>query len=58
MATASVLWTVPLTLPGGKPVIEALGQRPKSPLITLGPVLVTVQAPRTPKLLAVLRMLA
>lgn len=32
------------------------GDRPKSPLITVGPVLVTVEPPRTPKLAAAPRV--
>src|SRR5271157_2787534 len=43
---------VPLTLPGGKPVIEVPGERPRSPVMVVGPVLVTVEAPRTAKLSA------
>ena len=50
IATASVWCTVPITIPGGKPVIEEPGYKPKSPVITDGPVLVTVEEPRTAKL--------
>src|ERR1017187_1795620 len=44
-------------MPGANPVIELPGQRPKSPLMTLGPVLVTVEAPRTPKVAAVPKLI-
>jgi hypothetical protein len=43
------LCTVPITLPGGKPVIEVPGNKPKFPVITDGPVLVTVEPPKTAK---------
>src|SRR5437870_104919 len=42
-----------MTTPGGKPVTEEPGETPKSPLTTVGPVLVTVLPPRTAKLAAV-----
>ena len=38
-----------VAVPGGNPVIAAPGLTPRSPLITVEPVLVTVEAPRTPK---------
>jgi hypothetical protein len=38
---------------GGKPVTEVPGERPKSPVTTLEPVLVTVEDPRTANELAV-----
>src|ERR1700749_3770105 len=44
---------VPATSPGGKPVMEMPGATPRSPPRTLGPVLVTVDAPRTAKGVAV-----
>jgi hypothetical protein len=40
--------TVPLTCPGGNPVIAVPGLSPRSPLIVVGPVFVTVDAARTP----------
>src|SRR5688572_27906452 len=50
---------VPLTMPGpppvhgaGNPVHAAPGLMPRSPLTTVGPVLVTVEPPRTAKLSA------
>jgi hypothetical protein len=52
-ATAFAAWVVPVTVPGGKPVIAAPGLTPRFPVITLGPVLVTVEPPRTAKLWAV-----
>jgi hypothetical protein len=48
-ATASALCMVPFTVPGGNPVTEVPGLTPRSPLITLGPVLVTLCPPSTPK---------
>jgi hypothetical protein len=54
-ATASALCIVPFTVPGGKPVTAEPGLTPRFPVITLGPVLVTVLPPRTAKLLAVPR---
>ena len=41
----------PLTVPGGNPVIEEPGERPRFPMIVVAPELVTVEAPRTPKVL-------
>src|SRR5215210_1717193 len=38
---------VPVTVPGGNPVTAAPGLTPKSPVMTLAPVLVTVDPPRT-----------
>src|ERR1700730_13318412 len=40
------------TTPGPKPVTAVPGLTPKSPLTTVAPVLVTVEAPRTAKLSA------
>lgn len=40
-------------MPGGKPVTAVPGATPKSPVTTVGPVFVTVEAPRTAKLCAV-----
>jgi hypothetical protein len=54
-ATPSVWCTVPLTMPGGNPVIALPGLTPRSPLSRLVPVLVTVLPARTAKLLAVPR---
>jgi hypothetical protein len=42
-------------VPGGKPITAEPGLKPKSPVITLGPVLVTVEPARTAKLSAVPR---
>ena len=42
--------------PGGKPVIAVPGLTPTFPLTTLAPVLVTVEAPSTPKLSATPRV--
>lgn len=39
-----------MTWPGGKPVTALPGLTPRSARIVLGPVLVTVEAPRTAKL--------
>src|ERR1051325_4612973 len=41
--------SVPTRIPGGKPVTEMPGLRPRSPVITLAPALVTVEAARTAK---------
>jgi len=55
-ATASASWMTPLlTVPGGNPVIAVPGLTPRSPLIVLGPVLVTVDPASTAKLAAVPR---
>jgi len=54
-ATASAECCVPFTKPGGNPVMEVPGLTPRSPLITDGPVLVTVEPARTAKLPAVPR---
>jgi hypothetical protein len=54
-ATASALWMAPFTMPGGNPVTAVPGLTPRSPLMTLGPVLVTVCPARTAKLPAVPR---
>ena len=42
--------------PRGKPVTAVPGERPRSPLMMVGPVLVTVEKPRTPKLAAAPRV--
>lgn len=42
-----------VAVPGGKPVIEEPGERPREPLIMVGPELVTVWAAQTPKLTVV-----
>src|ERR1700722_14410347 len=42
-------WAPFTTVPGGKPVTEVPGLRPRLPEMTDGPVLVTVVAPRTEK---------
>ena len=39
-----------VAVPGGKPVMEVPGVRPREPLITVGPELVTVWAAQTPNL--------
>ncbi len=54
-ATASVVCIAPggTTIPGGKPEIADPGLTPRSPLITLGPVLETALDARTAKLPAV-----
>jgi hypothetical protein len=39
-----------VTLPGGNPVIEVPGSTPRFPSMVVGPVLVTVEPPRTAKL--------
>src|SRR5688572_19985128 len=44
-AAASATWIAPLTV--GDPVTEVPGLNPRSPLIVVGPVLVTVEAART-----------
>src|ERR1044071_95935 len=49
-AAASAIWIVPLTV--GAPVTEVPGLNPRSPLIVVAPVLVTVEAPRTANVLA------
>jgi hypothetical protein len=45
----------PVTVPGGNPVTAVPGLTPRSPLMALGPVLVTVVPARTAKLPAVPR---
>jgi hypothetical protein len=53
VAVASPAWIdPPVEVPGGKPVIALPGLTPKSPVMAVGPVLVTVEAPRTAKLCA------
>src|SRR5580698_8932262 len=54
-ATASLMCVTPVTVPGGKPVTEEPGSNPRLPVITLGPVLVTVDPARTVKFSAVPR---
>jgi len=55
-ATPSAECMVPsVTIPGGNPVTAVPGLTPRSPLIALGPVLVTVLPARTAKLPAVPR---
>src|SRR5579883_269727 len=53
-ATASVSWMLPFNVIDWEPVIAVPGLRPMSPLMVVGPVLVTVEAARTAKLFAVL----
>src|SRR6185503_18768341 len=55
-AAASATCIVPLTVPGGNPVTAVPGLNPRSPLIVVGPVLVTVEAARTTNVLADPRM--
>ncbi len=47
---------LPLTDPGGNPDIAVPGLTPRSPRTVVGPVLVTADAPRTPKVEAVPRL--
>src|SRR5438045_3263725 len=47
--------TPPTTVPGGNPVTELPGDTPRLPVMTLGPVFVTVDPPRTAKLCEVPR---
>jgi hypothetical protein len=54
-ATASASCWAPSTVPGGNPVTAVPGLTPRSPVTTLGPVLVTVVPARTAKALAVPR---
>src|ERR1043166_2030215 len=49
-AAASAIWIDPLTV--GDPVTEVPGLNPRSPLIVVAPVLVTVEAARTANVLA------
>jgi hypothetical protein len=42
----------PVTPPGGNPVTEVPGERPRFPIIVVAPVFVTVEAPRTPNVLS------
>src|SRR5579872_5385978 len=51
VADESVTCVAPLTVPGGKPVTELPGLRPRFPVMTVLPVLVTVVEPNTAKLL-------
>src|SRR5580698_1213157 len=54
MATGSPLCSVPVSTPGGNPVIEAAGHTPTSPVTSVSPVLATAGvAARIPKLQAV-----
>ena len=53
-AVASAACIVPMRFPGGKPMTEDAGDTPKSPVTTVGPVLLTSGvAPSTAKLVAV-----
>jgi len=53
-AVASAACIVPdTTIPGGKPTTALPGLTPRSPVMMLEPVLVTVEPPRTAKLCAV-----
>src|ERR1019366_340238 len=54
-ATESLMCLTPVTVPGGNPVTDEPGSSPRLPVITLGPVLVTVEPARTVKLRAVPR---
>lgn len=47
-----VVYVVPVTLPGGKPVIAVPGLIPIFPTMVVLPVLVIVEAPKTAKLVA------
>src|ERR1041385_2273229 len=49
-AAASAIWIVPLTV--GDPVTEVPGLSPRSPLIVVGGMLVTVEAAKTANVLA------
>jgi hypothetical protein len=49
-AAVSAIWIVPLTV--GDPVTEVPGLNPRSPLIVVGAMLVTVEAARTANVLA------
>ena len=44
-ATASAVWIAPSTVPGGNPVTASAGAIPRSPVIVVGPVLVTAGVP-------------
>src|SRR6202035_2146031 len=58
-ATASLSCVAPLTTAGSpKPTSDVPGETPRSPLSTEGPVLVTLEAPRTTKGFAVPRLTA
>ena len=52
-ATGPAEYFVPITIPGGKPVIAVPGLTPRFPTIKVAPVLVNVEEPKTAKLLAV-----
>src|SRR5580658_6581216 len=53
-ATASPAYSVPLSVPGGNPVIEAASQTPISPVTSVGPLLATAGvAGRIPNVQAV-----
>src|SRR5437867_8737631 len=52
-AAASAACTAPITVPGGNPVTAVPGLTPSPPVITVAPVLVTVELARTPKFAAV-----
>jgi len=49
---------LPVTMPGGKPVMDVPGATPISPATKENPVLVTVEAPRAPNVAAIPRLLA
>ena len=51
-------WFVPCTIPGGKPVTAEPGLTPRSPVMVVDPVLVTVWPARTAKFAAVPRSTA
>ncbi|KJE77855.1 hypothetical protein FEAC_02270 [Ferrimicrobium acidiphilum DSM 19497] len=46
-AAELLIFVVPATVPGGNPVTEVPGERPRSPASVVAPVLVTVVAART-----------
>ena len=52
IAIESAECRVPVSVPGGNPVIAVPAQTPTSPVTLLGPVLVTVEPARIPKLQA------
>lgn len=52
MAAAEPI-SILVAVPGGKPVVEEPGVRPRKPSITVGPELVTVWAAQTPNLTVV-----
>ncbi len=52
IALESAACNTPFTIPGGNPVTAVPGLSPRSPVITVRPVLVTVAPARTAKLAA------